>query len=473
MSVKTVKVCPRAAEKQRQEAERERRRVASVNSYKASMIFELRNDIDEIEDKKIKAALNSELDVLATSLSVDSQAVKWRGISDVRGTTDSIRRRLREAQIDMGRERRLKLKVADAMDKAESGVFDKLPGLQKYYDSIKSDISKAQSDIDVQEDRIAALLGLERDLNALITRAGYASMIDTSGMQEDRLDLEEFIMTIEKQRAAETTKLRNEIDSYFQYLKDVGEAASVQKYYDEAVGADNVGYLQNLKTRVYRVYIDIKRALERTRFFRQELSDSLLILREMEAAMPLIEEIQQTINPQIYKYLSQDQYFELHKKTVNFLARGKEEAGLFSKVAAVTVETLTSLGYHVIEDDPKTPLISGKTRYFDAPSDDYRVAVNIDEDGIVSCRALRLLDDEQNVAVESDVDVVKKLCGHLEILHGAYEESGFELEILRREEPNEAVVLEKQTDQKKAAMKRHKRKIKSEEQHKLLRNRLA
>ena len=209
----------REEERRRQEAERERRRVAGVNSYKASMISELRNDAGEIEDKLTKAALAGELDNLTALLNADSQAVKWHSMSDVKGAADGIRRKLREARINMGRERSFKLKVADSLEKAEaSGVFDKVPGLRKYYDSLKSDTSQAQS-IDIQEDRIAAFAGLDRDLNTLISRAEYVSKRDISDMQEDRLDLEEFIMTLEKQRIAEVKKLRDEIISYFQYLE--------------------------------------------------------------------------------------------------------------------------------------------------------------------------------------------------------------------------------------------------------------
>jgi hypothetical protein len=100
------------------------------------------------------------------------------------------------------------------------------------------------------------------------------------------------------------------------------------------------------------------------------------------------------------------------------------------------------------------------------------VGVSISEDGQIKSSVVRLKDGEE-AAGESDEKLAKKWCGHLSILHGTFETSGFDLENVERREPVRDTVLEPIEDKRKNAVKKIRRKKEFEEQQNIARFRIG
>jgi hypothetical protein len=467
-----LRTIEQAEDRRRRDAERERRRVESVNDFKRTSVADLGRKISNIEDNVIRHEILSALTVLENSLLSDSSASRWRSIGEVRDAQEDIRRRLYQAEIDMKREKQIKLRIADTISKfADDGSFDDLPELKTLYDSLRENIEKTQSN-QSQPGRISALCGLERDLDEVKKRVEYAGKIDYAAFTEKAADLTEFITTLTQKKNAEAAGIRDEITSYFSYLSDFDEsmAGAVREYYDEALDCDDIGYLDNLRTRIHRTYTDVRRATELTVFFRQELADSLPILRAIADAAPLVKKIVKMIDPLEHKYIARDDYFPIRKEIAHCLRR-ETDGKIFAKIAAVTMETLTALGYNLMKDAAAQSYAPDGTLYYDAPTDDYRVGLRIGVDGHIRSKVVRL-EDNQEVSGETDEKLAKTWCGHMKILHGAFETVGFDLENIERKEPEKSTILEPTEDKRKNALKNLRRKINNEEQKKLARHQM-
>jgi hypothetical protein len=463
-----------AEERRRREAERERRRVETVNSYKASFMAEMEREISEIEDNAVKSSLRKEMRDLRASLGLDSRAERWRSVSDVRGTAADIRRHIRDAQREKAREKQVLVNIAEYFEKAESSkAFEQFSGLRRYYVKLKNDVAKSKSGIVSQDERIAVLAGLKSELDTLIKRAQRAYEMNVD-IKEINADLEPFIMTLEKRRASENAKLRDEITGYFEYMRqfDSDRADTIKREFDIAMLTDDHLHLHNLRITIHNAYTQLKGEVNRTMFFRSELSEPLPVLKENSASAALAREIEDMINPAKRKYISREEYLYANKKIVDFFYFAeKEETNDFSRLARITKETLVSLGYQIAGEDPRKPFASGEIRYFDSPEDDYRVELSLDSGKIRS--SLVRVDDAQSAASEVDEVTAKKWCSHMKILHGAYETAGFDLQNMTRKEPERGTVLEKKADARKAVVNKAKRKKKADEQQKLQRHNLG
>ena len=469
----TLRRLEQEAERRRREEERERRRVESVNAYKTEMISDIRAKVSELEDEIIRVKLIKALDNLDISLKNDITASRWRSIGDVREASAQIRLDLHQAQTDMNRERNIKLKIADKLENIQGGNrIQELQGLKKLYDSLYGEISKTQTGGMAQTDRIIALTGLSKDLDAVTERLKFADTIDFESFTEKQADLEELIITLEKKRAGERSRLRSEIEVYYDYLLgfDKNQAAYVHEKYENAMACDNVDILKNLNTTIYNVYTGVRGSVSRTIHFRKELKEKLPVLRGIASAAKLVSEVEEAVDAGKRHYVSREEYLYLNKKIIDFFAE-QEEIGLFAKIAAVTKETLEALGYEMVGESENKIYRPGETRSFDSSEDDYRVELTITEDGEMKSNVLRLKEEEAPSS-ESDASVAKKWCNHLSILQGTFEAVGFDLENVERKEPDETTSLSAEVDSRKNAIKKSQRKKRAADQQKLMRNRM-